>query len=76
MKKVKFKVDIINYDLEYLFNEMINDGYSVEEAINSIITDELIDQKLYNEYPEYIPDSITYDEDGNVEAELELIDNL
>jgi hypothetical protein len=76
MKKVKFKVDIINFDLEYLFNEMINDGSSVEEALNSLVTSEIIEQKLHNDYPDYMPAYLEYDDEGNVEAELELIDNL
>lgn len=70
MKTINFQVQTIIGNPEDIFEEMINDGYSVGEALYSIITEELADQYMMANYPDYRPGDIESDEYGNYTVNL------
>lgn len=70
MKTINFQVQTIIGNPEDIFEEMINDGYSVGEALDSIIREELADQYMRASYPDYRPDYVESDEYGNFTVSL------
>lgn len=70
MKTINFQVQTIISNPEDIFKGMINDGYSVEEALDSIIMEELAEQYMMANYPDYRPDYVESDEYGNYSVSL------
>jgi|ETNvirenome_6_85_1030632.scaffolds.fasta_scaffold10743_3 hypothetical protein len=56
---IKIKVEATMINLEDYFNDMIKDGFTVEEALNEIVEEELVNAKLAEnlEFPtnEWVP---------------------
>ena len=55
MKNTKIKIPVITDGLSDLFNDMISDGYTTEEAIKEIVVSEYITNQLIVQYG---PDAI------------------
>ena len=50
MKNTKIKIPVITDGLSDMFNDMISDGYSTEEAIKEIVVSEYITNQLIVQY--------------------------
>jgi hypothetical protein len=40
------------------FNDLVRDGWSVNDALLSIMEDAILEKKLEEDYPDYLPDSM------------------
>ena len=52
VKTVKIKTDPVLCNPEDYFQDMINDGFSIHEALMTIIGDELVYAKLHHMFPD------------------------
>ena len=55
---------------EELLNDLIEDGWTMKDALTEIMRDAIIENRLSNSYPDYVGVSYEYDED-EVTIELE-----
>lgn len=52
------------------FNDLIEEGYSINEALLSIMEDAIVEQKIEENYPDYVIHSLNSKGDGNWDVEL------
>ncbi len=75
---LKIKVQPTMSNLEDYFNDLVEDGFTIDEALKTIVEGELVNAKLHQnkEFPcdEWTPSEITNMGDGLHEVVLEEID--
>ena len=59
---------------EDVFNDLIESGYSVNDALLSIMEDAIVDNKIEESYSDYCIDSATTNEDGVWDINLQLLE--
>jgi hypothetical protein len=52
------------------FNDLVKNGWSVNDALLSIMEDAILEKKLEEEYPDYLPDSMTGKGNGSWKVRL------
>jgi hypothetical protein len=71
MKKVSLKnCEPSLCNPEDKFNDLIEEGYSINEALLSIMEDAIVEQKIEENYPDYLIHSLDSNGDGNWDVEL------
>ena len=58
------------------FNDLLEDGWSVNEALLSLMEDAIVENRLNEKYPDYLPESLNTDGDGNWEVRLVLEESV
>ena len=57
------------------FNDLIKEGYSVNDALLAIMEDAIVENKIEESYPDYCLDSAESNGDGVWNINLQLLDN-
>lgn len=72
-KHVVFDVDILSPSPEDEFQDLLDEGYSVSEALKILLEMEISSQWLRTNYPNWTPTETHFHNNGCVECELEPI---
>ena len=75
-KTIKVKVEVVLQNPEDYFNDLIDDGFSVREALLTIMEDELVHAKVHNMYPEMSINEMDNLGNGKYEVSLEKLPDM
>ena len=75
-KTIKVKVEVVLQNPEDYFNDLVEDGCTVREAILTILEDELLHTKVHDMFPEMSINEMDNLGNGKYEVSLEKLPDM